>query len=1364
MEQASQPYASLITLRQAHRQLLTRRREGINDAFLAAVQQFIQRGSAAGALLEADDDRWEAQNLLDFWANELLHNERHAPEATLAEFDPAHLPPLPDNRCPYPGLETFTNQDRPFFFGRDALIETMIHQLANGRFLAIIGPSGSGKSSAALAGLLPRLQSGALPGSDRWRYLPVLRPGPAPLQNLARLIQPAGGPTAITHAAATLQKEPSLLAQRLNTTTKHPTVLVIDQFEELFTLCRDEAIRHSFIDVLIHLQNAAQPHILILTMRSDLDYHLARTAEFHRLYTQNQVRLTALTAAGLRDAIEKPAAVVGLQFADGLVDELVRDILGEPSALPLLQFTLRELWERREGNRITWDAYRQLGGGRQALARSADALYNALTPAEQATARRILLRIVRPGRGQDVNRDRVLRRTLHELPDDPLQIDNVLNKFVEARLVRLIHGHSPSFDQAELAHEALVTNWPRLVGWLDEARVAQRQRIQFSGMADQWEMMQRDPSTLLRGRLLSEAQQYTGLSETEQAFVAASVQAEEEANRQTEAIRQQRIQQAEALAAERQHRLEEKERLNRRLSGLALALGLVFLVAVAAGLLAARNAATARDNAATAVASEATAVASEATAVANEAVAEALRKTAVFNADQLATAEANARAERDAAETNAQEAFEARATAVAGARETARQFRLASARELAAAALDQIGSNTQLGLLLALEAVYVTLQAGEPVPAEATDSLYRALQASQLRRTLSAHTDWVSDVAVSSDGSRIASAGLDRTVRIWDTANGQLLHTLTGHSDAVNSVAFTPDGTRLASGSADGLVLVWNVADGVLLSALEGVDDGGVNGVAFHPDGERLAAVYANATVRIWNATTRRPLLRLFNHTAAVNGVAFHPDGAQFATAGSDGRILVWDLAGGVPLYSLGGPVEGQTPTRINDLAYSPNGDRLAAAYNDGALRIWEERRLARTLPAHVSFAFDVSFSHDGRLLATAGSDGTAKVWEVVTGRLAYAVSAHAGGVTAVQFAPDDILVTASQDNTVKVWNAAPGIAPLVLSAHSAPVRAAAVSSDGRFIATGSEDESVIVWDANSGQPLQTLTGHFETITALAFSPHGAWLASSSLGNSVRLWPLDEADSVRLLTHQGAVNDVTFSPNGALLATAAADGVWLWDVTSTAVITRLAHTEAITAVAFHPDGVRLAAGTPQGELLMWTVDDGAVVRRFEAVSGTINDVAFSPDGTLLAAAGSDGAVTIWLLAAGTARTLRGHSGPVLGVAFHPEEPWLASSGTDRSVRLWDLATGQTLRTFGGHSSTVTAVAFSPDKIHLVSASFDRTALVNTLASVTELFAQAWEQAAAPMTPEACRQFLRGRPCITTQIPGPLPISFSPAGP
>jgi energy-coupling factor transporter ATP-binding protein EcfA2 len=532
------PFVSLTSLRTAHNQLLaTHRQFGSTPSFLAWANAFIQQGRAIGALLDREEERAVAQSLLDYWTAILYRSGAEPPESALVEFDWNLAPELPDERCPYVGLDAFSEIEQSVFFGRERLVEEAVRMLTKGRLLAVVGPSGSGKSSLVLAGLLPALKEAALPDSVQWHNALRMVPGTEPMANLARVLYTlqldpiTDADTWAAQHAALLAQQPKRLPELIDQDDAAPLLLVVDQFEEVFTLCVDDAARNAFVSCLLALfQAPGRRHTLILTLRADFESPVSRLPDFQAHFERHIFRVTPLNAAELRASIEAPADLIGLKFEQGLVDTLLHDILGEPAALPLLQFTLLKLWEQRERNYITWDAYRRLGGGRLALANSADAFFDSLIPEQQVTARRILLRLVRAGDGLEITSNRVRLDSLYRAGEAAERVALVLEKLIDARLVRVTQSDVASDTQVEIAHEALVRNWPRLVAWLEEERESIRQRQRLTAAAEQWAALGRAEGALLPGTLLHEAGRFveaTGieLSSLEIEFLQASQQA-----------------------------------------------------------------------------------------------------------------------------------------------------------------------------------------------------------------------------------------------------------------------------------------------------------------------------------------------------------------------------------------------------------------------------------------------------------------------------------------------------------------------------------------------------------------------------------------------------------------------------------------------------------------------------------------------------------------------------------------------------------------------------------------------------------------------------------------------------------------------
>ncbi|MFL5804092.1 MAG: WD40 repeat domain-containing protein [Roseiflexaceae bacterium] len=1275
-------FASLAALKAAHGELAQRRRANAKTAVLLDdIGVFLRRGQATGALLDDDDERAAAQSLLNYWANILYRAGREPPDATLAEFDQLLAPELPDALCPYVGLDAFRETDHELFHGRQPLIEELIERLKTNRLLAVVGSSGSGKSSLVRAGLLPALKAGALPGSAGWRYCPTIVPGSQPLATLERTL------SAAQQEASSVDESPAGDA---------PLVLVVDQFEELFTLCADEQERESFADRLLELARSPDArHTVILTMRIDFEENVAKLPALQAAFQQARVQVTALSAGDLRAAIEEPARRAGLKFEAGIVDELVRNILGERVGLPLLQFTLLKLWETRERNRVTWAAYRRLGNAREALARSADAFYQELLAEEQVTARRILLRMVRPGAGLEVTSNRIRRAALYQGGEARDRVDRVLDKLIAARLVRQTAGETADDAQVEVAHEALIRNWPRLMDWIEQEREALRQRQRLAEAAEQWQALDRDPGALLRGALLDEALRYDGLGALEQAFLQASQSAQAAAEREQEAARQRELDQAHALAEAERRRAEEQAAAAQHLRRRALVLAGVAVVAIVATI---------------------AAVIFGAQAQAQSNNAEAQRATAI--------------AARDAAEVQQHMAESARATA-----ETA-QRQASAAREAQLLAFQALSApDPEVGLLLAMEA------ATRSQSSLVEDALRQAIQNSHIRLRLSGHTGAVYGAAWSPEQQHILTASQDGSARIWDATTGKLQATLCCHDqgdpDMPVIARWSPNGQLVLTVHSDQTARVWDAATGKQMLALSG-HTGVVVQAEWGPDGRRILTSSQDGTARIWDAASGRQTLALTPPDDPIGAAAWSPDGQRILTASLSGEAQIWNATTGerVAMFdALPGRASGAF-TAI----WRPDGQRILTAGNDGDIRLWNpDGTLFSTL--HDPTADDSvsraglplvrvnrfpAFNLDGQRVAAAGEDSIVRVWDASAQdppQPIWRLAGYTATIARVAWSPDGRqLASAAFDNTVHIWDMASGKEALTLRGHAGSVFDVAWSADGQSLLTASQDGTARVWSANIGEELLTQRGPTAAMTTATFSPDRDILAWGADDGAVWLWRVSNGDQLhKLEMHTGAIRSLAFAPDGTTLASAAADGtVVLWNIADGRIIGTFQVVSPIVggpidvyAVAFAPDGATFATAAANGALQLWRADRATPIAEQNERAASI---AFSPDGQLMATGGWDGGITLRDAANLTPRgVLASHTGVVRSLAFAPDGATLASGGDDKAIQVWDIATRKSA-VLVGHAGAVNGMVWSDDGSQILSASDDGTARVWDIAS------------------------------------------------
>jgi WD40 repeat protein/tRNA A-37 threonylcarbamoyl transferase component Bud32 len=546
------------------------------------------------------------------------------------------------------------------------------------------------------------------------------------------------------------------------------------------------------------------------------------------------------------------------------------------------------------------------------------------------------------------------------------------------------------------------------------------------------------------------------------------------------------------------------------------------------------------------------------------------------------------------------------------------------------------------------------------------DYLYTLFNSNQ--RTLRGHLDPVRCVAYSPDGTRLASAGSDQAIKVWDVATGEEAFTLWGHTGAVNGVAFSADGRRLVSGSDDRTVKVWDAETGRELLTLSG-QRSRVTSVAFDPDNKLVAGGGDDGTVNVWEADTGQAKPWLLRHKGRVNGVAFSPDGKWLASASRDSLVNVWDMETGRPALPFKGGEDA-----VYCVAFSPDGQYLAAA-NQLEIMVWDLKTREKTHSFHDDQGtfYSLAFSPDSRRLASGNSSDVIKVWDLGKGEASLSLKGHRDAVISVAFSPD-----------------------------------------GQHLASGSSDRTVKVWELNPGQDVRSFKGHTRWVRCVAFSPDGRRLASSSQDGTVRVWVADAGQAIFKLPHVGDVCCVAFHPDGRRLVSAGTAGtVKVWDSDKGKELFALGGQSGIVyGVAFSPDGKQLATAGTDGAIKVWDFEKRVVRRTLKKHAGPVLSVAFSPDGKQLASGGDDHTVEVWSLDTGEAvRTLQGHTDRVRVVAFSFDGKWIASGSNDHTVKVWEADTGRELLTLTGHTSEVNSLAFSPDGKRLVSGSLDHTVKV-----------------------------------------------------
>jgi WD40 repeat protein/DNA-binding SARP family transcriptional activator/energy-coupling factor transporter ATP-binding protein EcfA2 len=1076
-------------------------------------------------------------------------------------------------RNPYKGLRAFAEGDAADFFGREALTRLLLDRLAAARFLALVGPSGSGKSSIVRAGLIPELRGGGLPGSQDWQVA-VLTPGAYPLEELeACLLRMAiNPPTSLIEQLQTDERGLLRAVKRVLPDDDSELVLVLDQLEELFTLVADERLR---AHVLAILQRAvSDPHSrlrLVVTLRADFYDRPLLYREFAELLRDRVVTVSPLSPEAIERAISEPARRSGVTFEQGLLAEIVADVLDQPGALPLLQYALTEVFERRDERTLTRLAYESIGGVSGALAGRAEELYLGLDADGQDAARQLFLRLVTLADGADTRR-RVDQAELAALEVDQQALARCIDAFGGAsRLLLFDRDPRTQASTLEIAHEALLGEWERLRGWIEAAREDLRLHRRLATAAAEWEESGRDPGFLLRGSQLARFESWAGESELAQT------------QREHTYLRSSLEQGDVERAAEQSRRAREAALERRSLNRLRALVGVLALAAlVAAGL---TVFAFHQSNRSQREARIATARQLAAASVANLDVDPERSILLALRAVETT---------QGAAGTALPEAVEALHRAIAASRV------VLTIRNANPAAVAFSPDGSQLA----------TAGPSKGSPASAATAF--VWNASTGRRLLSLRgaTSRIDDLSYSPDGSRLATGSDDGTAIIWDTHNGRRLSVLPDLDSAAGSlgVAFSPDGTRLATDDAVGRLRIWNLRRRPVVLTTRSSHP--LCGISWSPDGARVGtgdcgAIYGGASGRVWDARTGKLMLATQQQTGAMLTLRFSPDGRQLATPSLNGTAQIWNASTG----HLEATLKGHTG-QVAALAYSPDGNLIATSGTDGTARLWDalSGRQVLVLPGHNGAVDDVAFSPDGRRLATASEDGSARIWDITPqgSRDWLTLAAHTGPVDSVVYSPDGtrLLTTGLVDGKAKVWNARTGA---LIHSYRRPTNpgsaftpaslrnnifAGATSPDGNLAASVDSNGTVQLQDAATGKLQATLASHHQGVQSLAFDRDGKRLAIGNFDGTAVVWDAASGQPPRTFaTHNGIIEAVAFSPDNTLLATAGEDTTAkLWDLrTGNELLTLTGHTLALTGLTFSPDGTRLATSSGDGTVRVYVL-------------------------------------------------------------------------------------------------------------------------------------------------------------------------------
>ncbi|MEP1080057.1 hypothetical protein NDI52_32345 [Leptolyngbya sp. PL-A3] len=1088
-----------------------------------------------------------------------------------------------DETCPYQGLEPFTEATQQFFFGRKPVVEMLRQELERSPFVALIGPSGSGKSSVVRAGLMPWAKDAG------WRLLDPIKPGFEPLSELQRTFaKQFHRPREIQEVyRAIASGSLDAVVERLPGDER--VFLMVDQFEEAFTVCSDEEERRSLINLITQLQGSRLA--VVITMRADFFEPCLDYANLTQQLQQHTVLIPPLESKALEEAIVQPAQNQGYKVEPALLSLIKRDVAQEKNCLPLLQFVLQNIWDlaTEAGHQLTLAHYEQLQGIGGALNHHGDRVYDYQdwrepnptqfrSAQEQDWIKQLCLKLVRTGEGNRDTRQRQSKADLLALAGEDVEIraiaEIVLADLVDGRL--LVTYQEESLSYVDLAHEALMDGWKRFAEWREGDRDVRRLIDRMEDARREWEHHQRNSNFLLSKGLLLQAR---GLepyfTEALHKFYTASQRYEQE---QTDAFEWAKV---EGSLQEQSRRLQPVLQIQGTGETLVRAIALV-----------GRNL-----------------------------QAQPLEEPLGIVQDVLHKGMTLAR------EINCFEQHNGIVSSVVispdGKTIIASINRTMCLWQLDGTPIGQPFQGHEEDIFsIAISPDGKTIVSGS---ADRTIRLW-SLDGMSLGKAFQGHEDGITSVAFSPNGKIIASGSADRSIRLWNLDGTPFKPPFYGHKNSVTSVAFSPDGEIIVSSSTDCTIRVWDLEGIPISDPFQGCKDS-INSVVFSPDGKTLASGNDDHTVCLWDLDGKIIGQPFQGHKRPVMSVAFSPDGKTLVSGSLDCTIRLWDLDG-----ELIEPPFQDHGSYIFAVTFSPNGKTVVSGSADHTIRLWDTWgiRIGQLMKDSAAFS-SVEFSPNGKAIGF-GCGRSIGLWSLSGTEPEYLLHTHEGPVWSIAFSPNGkAIASGSADHTICLCSLDGAFSNLFFQGHKSHIRAITFSPDGQTIVSGSDDGTIRLWDL-SGTPIRQPFQVGAIVWFVAFSEDGKSIISIDFSCTLRLWSLDGTavgEAFRL--RKDFFCSIALSPDGKTIACGGNEGtIQLLSLDGKAIgKTFWGHTGGVRSVRFSPDAKNIISGGDDGTVRLWSLDGTSIGQPFLGHKSAVKSVAFSPDGKTIASGSEDCTIRLW---------------------------------------------------------------------------------------------------------------------------------------